>query len=296
MKNRWVIIALVVGGALVLCCGGTLMLGLVAGEEGGGDFAGARSLPSGCSDSVDGWHQAIGEGGLVLTREGATLELPWTFPVTDDMRANGDVDTAILRAVLGGRYDLAEQINRGPYGDKYRSGTATDRSSGRAVSFAFNSGTESGFASPVIVYADAQTIQNQFGSSDTLSPLWDLNRFSLGCTELEGTWKSGFSTAAERYSIGTGQFQGVEAVAAWRELKLESGSYARESNALVNRVFMKENDSGNWSHDDWSLTLEAEGGKVTGYNASLIAVQNGFLLRLQHKEFFRDVEDFRKVE
>ena len=292
--NRWVIIAAVVGGTLVLCCGGTLVLGLVADDGGGGDFAGARSVPSGCSDAIDGWHQSIAEGGLVLTREGVTAELPWPFPITDALRS-GDSELNILNAVIGARYEPG-QLQRGQYGELWLSGPVTERAGGKTVYVAFTSGAQSGIANPVVVFApDAATI-GRYSSFSALSAIYDLNRFSLSCAELEGHWKSGFSTAAERYAIGTGQYLGAEAVAAWRDLQLGSGSYERESSAYVNRMFSKRKDSGSWSHDEWSLRLEPEGDEAIAYNAALIAVQNGFLLRLQNQKFTSDIEEFRKVE
>lgn len=289
--NRWLIAALAVGGLCVTCSGGVLVLGLLAADDGP---AGARPTASGCSDTIDGWHQTIGQGGLVLTREGVTAELPWPFPFTDALR-QGDSEENIWRAVLGDRYEPG-QLVRGQYGELRLAGPATEHATGRTVFIAFTTGAMSGFAHPVAVIGPDESTLAAFPTSGALNALQDLNRFSLGCAEVEGRWKSGFHTAAERYAAGSGRYLGVEAVAAWRELTLESGSYRRESSALLNGVFSKRVDSGSWSHDAWTLTLEPEGDEVNAFDAAFVAVQNGFLLRLANRRYTADIEEFQRVE
>jgi hypothetical protein len=289
--NRWLIAALVLGASCFVCSGVALVLGLLSADGSDGP-TGATS--AGCSDTVDGWHQAIGPRGLVLTRDGVTAEQAWSFEFTDALR-QGDSEMNVWRAVLGDRYEPG-QLVQGQFGELHLAGPATERSTGRTVFIAFTSGATGGYAHPVaVIGADASTLA-AYPTSAALNALTSLNRFSLPCARLEGRWKSGFNTVAERYAAATGRFTGIEAVAAWRDLTLERGSFRRESSALLNGVFSRQVDSGAWSHDEWSLVLEPEGAEAITYDAAFIAVQHGFLLRLVNRKFSSDVEEFQQVE
>jgi hypothetical protein len=299
--NRWLLVALAIGGALVLCCGGVMVLGLVAGDDdasggSGGSSGGARSVPSGCSDTYDGWHQTITERGLVLTQGELRVELAWPLEFTQALR-DGDPDTNVWRAVLGDRFEPG-QLTSGQYGERRLAGPATERATGKSVYIVFAPGALNGIASPVAVIGnDAAALNARFPTSGELMALQNLNRFSLSCADVAGKWKSGFSSAAERYSASTGRYLGVETAAAWREMNLEEGgSFHRVSSALLNGVFHKSEDSGSWSNDDWSLVLDRDGDEKLEFNAALVAVQKGFLLRLQNRKFTSDVEEFARVE
>jgi len=291
--KRWLVVALVVGGTCFMCSAATLVL-VLAGDDEPAPGGATRATAAGCSDTLDGWHQAIGEGGLVLSRGGVTAELPWPFEFTDVLR-QGDSEANVWRAVLGNRFEPGP-FTRGGDGELWLGGPATERSSGRTVFIAFTSGAQSGLAHPVAVIGPDEQTLRAFPGSGALNALNELNRFSLSCAELEGRWKSGFHTAAERYAAGSGRFLGVEAVAAWRDMTLESGSYRRESSALLNGVFSKRVDSGSWRHDDWSLVLEPDGAEEIAFDAAFVAVRNGFLLRLANKKFPADIEEFQRVE
>ncbi|MFT3707120.1 MAG: hypothetical protein QM817_05565 [Archangium sp.] len=298
--NKWVMVALAVGGVCVLCCGSLMVLGLVADDtrssSGGSASGGARSVPSGCSDTFDGWHQEITDRGLVLTKDGLQAELPWPLEFTAELR-NGDPDANVWRAVLGDRYEPG-QLTSGQYGERRLAGPATERATGRSVYVVFAPGAVNGIASPVAVIGnDAAALNAQFPTSGELMALQNLNRFSLGCAAVAGRWKSGFNSVSERYSATTGQFIGVQTAAAWRDMSLEEGgSFQRESSALLNGVFHKSSDSGSWSNGDWSFVLDRDGAEKIEFNAAFVAVQNGFLLRLQNRKFTSDVEEFARVE
>jgi hypothetical protein len=291
--NRWLIVALVVGGSCVVCSGATLVLALVAADE--GSAAGAVGSAD-CPNVFQGWQQTIGPAGLTLAADGFVVEQPWPFPLTDALRA-GDSELNVLQAVAGDRYQ-PQQLSRAGYAERRLAGPAVERASGRTVFIAFSSGAQSGIANPVLAIApDEASLQARFPTEGALLATQNLNRFSLGCASMPGQWKSGFSTAAERYAAGTGRFLGVEAVAAWRDLSLGGdGTFRRESSSLLNGVFQKTVDSGSWKNDGWSLVLETDSGKTLTYDATLIAVQNGFLLRLANRQFSGDVEEFQRVE
>ncbi|MBL8919391.1 MAG: hypothetical protein JNJ54_11055 [Myxococcaceae bacterium] len=289
--NKWLLVALAVGGSCVACTGGALVLAVLAADDEGGSPPGTAA----CPDSVQGWQQTVTPAGLVLTRDQLVVELPWAFPFTDALR-QGDSEENVWRAVLGERYE-PRGFTRAGFGELRLAGPAVERSSGRVVFISFTSGAMSGIANPVAVIGDEAIVQANFPTAGSLLALQQLNRFALGCADVAGRWKSGFSTAAERYAAGTGRFVGVEAVAAWRDLTLEpSGSYRRESSALLNGVFSKRVDSGGWSRDDWSLTLEPEGATPIAFDAALVRVQSGFLLRLTNRQFSADTEEFQRVE
>lgn len=291
--KTWVIIALVVAGLCVTCSGGVVLLGLVAAGDdtpGGGSSAASAG---GCSSTVDGWQVTTAPYGVVMTRGHLTAELPWPFPYTDELR-QGESDGAVWRAALGSRYEPGP-FQRGGWGSSRLSGPATEKNTGRSVFIVFISGAESGIASPVALIGPDDSIAAAYPNDSALGALADLNRFPLSCTDVEGHWKSGFSSVAERYAVGTGRYMGIEAVAAWRDMTLDSGSYRRESSALLNGTFQKRVDSGSWSHDDWSLVLEPEGAEAKHFDAWYIAVQSGFLLKLRDQQFTSDTEEFQRV-
>lgn len=292
--KRWLVISLVALASLcLLCTGGALLLGL-ADDDG----AAAGPGTSACPSSYQGWRQDVGERGLVFTQEGTGLvvEQAWPFELTDALR-QGDSEENVWRAVLGERYE-PQRFTRAGYGERRLAGPATERASGRTVFIAFTSGAQGGIANPVAaIAADEATLQASFPTEGSLVATQQLNRFSLGCAPVAGRWKSGFSTAAERYAVGTGRFLGVEAVAAWRDMTLTpGGSYERESNALANGVYSKQHDSGSWSNDAWSLVLSPESGEATTYDAALVRVRSGFLLKLTNRKFSGDSEEFQRVE
>lgn len=287
----WLLVLVAVGGLCMMCSGGVLVLGLLADDESSG---GARTLGVGCPDTVDGWQRSITPRALVLTKGDVTAELSWTFEYTDALR-QGESEGSLWRAVLGDRYEPGPLERTGPGGTRL-AGPATERASGRTVYVAFTSGALNGFASAVAVIGPDASILAAFPDAASLNALSGLNRFPLSCGEVEGQWTSGFNTVAERYAAGTGRFVGVEAVAAWRDLTLESGAYRRESSALLNGVFNKRVDSGSWTHDDWSLVLEPDGLEAIAFDASLIAVSGGFVLRLANRKFPADIEEFGRVE
>ena len=294
--KKALIAAAVMCGLCAMCSGGLVVLGLAADDpaEPGGGGGAARSTPAGCSDTFEGWHQDLTQGGIVLTKGGVTAELPWAFTFTDAMR-QGRSEINVFNLVAGSRYRDAK-LQGGSYGDQRLAGSAIETATGRTVYVAFTTGASSGVANPVFVVGPDDSVLRAYPTSSELDAVRALNRFSLGCAELEGRWKSGSSTAAERYAAGTGQYLGVTAIAGASDLQLGSGSYERESRVYLHGVFTKKNDSGDWSHDDWSVTLEPSGADAVRYNASFIAVQNGFLLRLQNQKFAGEVEDFTRVE
>lgn len=293
--KTWMIVVLVLAGLCVTCSGGVVLLGLVAADD---DTPGARpsgASASGCSSVVDGWQVANTAFGVVATQGNLTVELPWAFPYTDELR-QGESEGAVWRAALGSRYEPGP-FQRGSWGSSRLSGPATEKSTGRGVFILFISGAASGIASPVALIGPDDSIVAVYPDDSKLGALENLNRFPLSCADVAGRWKSGFSSVAERYAAGTGRYLGVEAVAAWRDMTLESdGSYRRESSAMLNGAFQKRVDSGSWSHDDWSLVLEPEGAEVKRFNAWYIAVQNGFLLKLNDQQFTADNEEFQRVE
>ncbi len=295
--RRWLLVALVLGGGCFFCSGAGLLWALAAADDSspaGGSSGGPRATAGACAGTIDGWQQALTEGGVVLTRGELRAELPWGFPFTDALR-QGDSELNVWRAVLGSRYEPGQLVRAG-YGELYLGGPATERSSGRKVYVAFTTGAANGIANPVVVIGPDESTLRTFASSGALNALQSLNRFPLSCADVAGHWKSGFNTVAERYAAGTGRFVAVEAVAGWRDMQLESGTYRRESSALLHGVFEKRVDSGDWSHDAWGLVLEPEGADAIAYDASFVAVQNGFLLRLTNRKFTGDTEEFTRVE
>ncbi|MEW5741815.1 MAG: hypothetical protein AB1938_23040 [Myxococcota bacterium] len=42
--------------------------------------------------------------------------------------------------------------------------------------------------------------------------------------------------------------------------------------------------------------LEPDGAEAIAFDAALVAVQNGFLLRLKNRKFASDIEEFQRVE
>lgn len=289
--NRWLIVALVLGSSCLVCSGAALVLALVAADEGG---AGGSVGSADCPNVFQGWQQTIGARGLTFSSGDLVVEHPWPLEFTDALRS-GDGELNVLLAVAGDRYE-PQQLARGSYGERRLVGPALERATGRTVFISFTSGAMSGIANPVLAIApDEASLLARFPNEGALLATQDLNRFSLGCATVSGRWKSGFSTAAERYAAGSGRFVGVEAVAAWRDLALDGdGSFRRESSALLNGVFHKSVDTGSWKNDGWSLVLETESGKTLTYDASLIAVQNGFLLRLADRQFTADIEEFQR--
>ncbi len=289
--NRWLIAALVLGASCFVCSGAALVLGLLSVDDADSPTG---STSAGCSNTVDGWHQMVGARGLVLTRDGVTAELAWSFEFTDALR-QGDSELNVWRAVLGDRYEPG-QLVQGQFGELHLGGPATERSTGRTVFIAFTSGANSGYAHPVAVIGPDESTLAAYPTSAALNALTSLNRFPLSCATLRGRWKSGFHTVAERYAASTGRFTGLETVAAWSDLTLESGSFRRESNALLNGVFTRQVDSGSWSHDEWSLVLEPDGAEAITSDAAFIAVRHGFLLRLVNRKFSGDADEFQHVE
>jgi hypothetical protein len=295
--KKWLLVALGVGGLCFMCTGGVLVFGLLGEDVGGGaaESGGeARATAAGCPNAIDGWKQTIGPSGLVLTRGNLTVELAWPFEITDALR-QGDSELNLWNAVLGARYQPGP-LQHGELGELLLAGPATERSTGRTVYIAFTSGANSGYANPVAVIGPDEATLRAFPGSQQLLALNGLNRFPLSCAEVQGRWKSGFHTAAERYAVGTGKFLGVEAVGAWRDMTLERGSFRRESKALLNGVFHERVETGRWSHDDWSLVLEPDGEEAIAFDAAFVAVPSGFLLRLANKKFAADVEEFQRVE
>lgn len=287
----WLLVVLAVGGLCLTGSCGLLFLGLIAADNGEASVATGTGSHD-CTSNVDGWDARIGERGVVLSKGDVIAELPWSFAYTDELRAD---DLNPWRAVLGDRYEPGP-MERGRYGDPRLAGPATERSTGRTVYVAFVPGALNGVASPVAIVSANPEVLRAYPDGSSIGALESLNRFPLSCAALEGTWKSGFATAVERYAASTGQYRGVESVAAWRELTLEGGSYRRVSSAMLNGSFFKRSDSGSWSADHWSLTLEPEGSEAIGFNATLVAVQRGYLLRLQNKQFPADVEEFARTE
>lgn len=290
----WVLVAVAVGGLCFMCSGGALLLALAGDDDGPSGGRASLGTASSCTGTIDGWQQSIAEGVVVLRKEQVTVELPWSFEFTDALR-QGDSELNVWQAVLGARYEPGT-LERGQYGEPRLAGPATERATGRTVFIVFTSGAMSGFTNPVVVIGPDEGTLRAFPTYGSLDALKDLNRFSLSCAGVEGRWKSGFHTAAERYAAGTGRYLGVEAVAAWREMTLENGSYRRESSALLNGVFNKRVDSGGWTHDDWSLVLEPEGDEAIAFDAAYVAVQSGFLLRLANRKYAADIEEFQRVE
>lgn len=292
--NKWLVVALVVGGSCVVCSGGTLLFALLSDDSGS---SGSSSLGSSeCPNTLDGWTQSITPGGLVFEKGGVTAELAWPFPITDAHRS-GDSEKNLWAAVLGSRYQAQAFTHVGSYGERRLAGPATELSSGRTVFIAFTSAAQSGIANPVAVIVPEEGMLNAFPSEGSLSALFGLNRFALGCASVSGHWKSGFSTAVERYAASTGNFVGVEAVAAWRDMQLEgNGSFHRESMALLHGVFNKRVDSGEWSSGGWSLGLRPEGEEPIDYDAYFVAVPKGFLLHLTNRKFSGDSEEFQRIE
>ncbi|MFO0600177.1 MAG: hypothetical protein U0228_33015 [Myxococcaceae bacterium] len=296
--KKWVLVALAVGGGLcVMCSGGVLLLGLFSDDSStpGGPTSSTPRVASGdCSSTFQGWHQEIEPGGLVLTKGELVAELPWPFEYTNALR-EGNPSENVWRALLGDRYEPGA-FEHGSYGEEWLGGPATEKASGKQVYISFTTGAQNGVINAVALIGDEATVRGQFHGVSPLLALQDLNRFSLGCTELGGTWKSGFATAAARYSASTGNFVGVEGVAGSLTLKLDGSNFTRESTGYVNKVYSKLVTSGSWSNDAWSVTLEPEGRDTVVYDAALLAVKNGFMLRLQDRKFSGDIDVLAKVE
>lgn len=293
--NKWLVVALAVGGACVACSGGTLLLALLAGDDAASGGPSALGT-SECPNSVDGWTQTITRDGLVLAKGGVTAELAWPFQITDAHRT-GELEPNLWAAVLGDRYRAQAFTERGSFGEHRLAGPATELSSGRTVYVAFTTGSKSGTAYPVAVIVPDEAMLRSFPTDESLSALGALNHFSLGCASVAGRWKSGFSGAAERYAAGSGNFMGVEGIAASTDMQLDgSGSFQRESSALVHGVYEKRVVSGSWTNDGWSLGLRPEGAEPIDYDAFFVAVPNGFLLHLTNRRFAGDSEEFQRVE
>lgn len=298
--NKWVLVALAVtGGLCVMCSGGVVLLGLVSDDAttstGGSRGSSTPSVASGdCSDTYEGWHQTIEAGGLVLTKGELVAEMPWPFPFTDALR-NGYPEENVWRALLGDRYEPGP-FEKGSYGELWLGCTATEKATGKQVYISFTTGALNGIINPVALIGDEATVRGQFHGANPLLNLQELNRFSLGCAGLDGTWKSGFSSAMARYSASTGNFVGIDSAAGSVTLTLDGSSFTRESTAYVNKVYSKQVTSGSWSSDSWSMRLEPEGKEPVNYDAAMVAVKGGFMLRLRDRKFTSDVDVFSRVE
>jgi hypothetical protein len=290
--KKWVIGVVAVVGALGACCVGSMVLALLTAD----DSTPAASRPAGsgggCASTVDSWALQVEPFGVSGVRGPLRVLLPWAMPFTNELRA-GDPEQNMFTATLGDVLTLNEAANSGGY-NPLLSGWATERATGERVFFFFVTASMDGIASPVAVIGPEADVRARFPSEAEVRSLRGLNQFPLSCADVEGHWKSGFSSVAERYAASTGQYLGTSTSAAWSDLKLESGSFEREQNAYVNGAYSKQNDSGAWSHDAWSLVLEPEGGESIRYKAAFVAVKSGFLLWLVNEKYSGDSTEFQR--
>lgn len=289
----WLIGVLAVLGLSVMCCLGVVVLGLVSDDATPASAGVTGTSPaSGCASTVDQWHLRVEPWGVFGEREAVRVALPWAVKL-DDVLRSGDIELNVFNATLGAAYTVTEAHNDHNY-NAMLSGVVTERATGKTLGFRYVNAPMDGIVSPVAVIGPEEDLRAHFPNESQVRSLRGLNQFPLDCAEIEGHWRSGFNSIAERYAVSTGQYLGTSTSAAWSDLKLDDGSFTREQNAYVNRVYTKQNDSGSWSHDSWSLTLEPEGSEPTRYKASLIAVQRGFLLWLMNEKFTGDSTEFQR--
>ncbi|MCU0354409.1 MAG: hypothetical protein MUD08_11840 [Cytophagales bacterium] len=124
-----------------------------------------------------------------------------------------------------------------------------------------------------------------------LCPNWDAfvqfinyNQFAVAAADLVGQWGGGDATAFEYYNAA-GSYVGFGASAVNNEFTFRSsGKYENRNTVFLNGVQTETNYSGNFSTDQWTLTLTNRD-DAGEYACAFNAYKGGFILRLTNKQF-----------
>jgi hypothetical protein len=243
---------------------------------------------------VDGWQAEIFRDYVRLERNGIAVLIFWSVALNDPLRS-GHMGLNVWRATVAKSFRVLREepqpdVPLSYYQPNAVKGELADSSGRRYVGY-MTTGLRNGVATPFLVLAaDEGAIQRAFPQYEAIWDMVAFNHFPVSPQELAGRWTSSFSSAAETYYVGSGNYAGLMVAAASVDYDFAAnGTYTMKSQAVSGKVgnlaVSKDNQTGTWQVNGYTLVLRDASGKTEEYKCGLIALGGGKALRIQHKVY-----------
>lgn len=244
--------------------------------------------------TIDGWQGEIFRDYVRFDRGGIAVLIFWNISMDDELR-RGHTGTNIWRRTAARSFRVLSEspVEEEQFAYFQRNavlGQVAD-SNGQRYAAYMTSAMRNGVATPFLVLAaDEGAIRRTFKDAEAIWNMVAYNHFPVSPAELAGRWTSSFSSAAESYYVGSGNYAGLMVAAASVDYQfLPNGTYTEDSQAVGGTVgnlrVSKERRTGTWQVNGNTLILRDSQGKVDEYKCGLVAIGGGKALRIQHKQY-----------
>ena len=260
--------------------------------------ASSNPLPGGEGNvtraNIAGWQGEIFKDYVRFDKDGIAVLIFWNVAMDNELRS-GHTGMNIWRRLVPRHFRV---LSEAPVEEEQFSyfqrnavlGQVAD-SSGRRYAAYMTNGMRNGIATPFLVLAaDEGKIRRTFKDAEAIWDMVAYNHFPVSPAELVGRWTSSFSSAAESYYVGSGNYAGLTVAAASVDYQfLPNGTYTEDSQAVGGMVgnlrVSKQRRTGTWQVNVNTLILRESTGKVDEYQCGLVAIGGGKALRIQHKQY-----------
>ena len=256
------------------------------------------ALPSGpaniTSGNIDGWQAEIQTEGVRFSR-GNIVAFQFYNVALDDRLRSGTIGLNFWDLLVPRLYRV---LSRTPLAEEqfayFRkdavNGQVADSAGRRYAAFMSTEVTNGTGTSFLALAPDEAAIRAAFPNVEALRAMRRFNYFPVNPAELLGRWTSSFNSAAETYSVATGNFTGIAVAAANVDFQfLPNGTYIEDLQAVSGKIgnlnVSKERRQGTFEVNTNTLTLRRSNGDVEVFNCGLVALRGAKTLQLVNRKF-----------
>jgi hypothetical protein len=264
-------------------------------------MAGTHGISKSTTNFNDGWVATLARDKVVVTKGAVRVYLYFPLAHTDASRQAGrdyywdQVLPRYFRLTRKQYRDHGEVMSS--FQAPYIEGAGVELETGQTFFLALYVTSANGNMIPVLAMApDEVSMRRTFPKAEDqfesdLARMWNYNRFAVTTGDLIGKWKGGDFAAANYYSVYTGGYAGMGAVAMSDRFEfLADGKYNSQhqgaSGMVGSMATYSQKYEGRATVNDWSIALTNRfEGKSTTFNAWFEAVPGGRVLHLQDAQY-----------
>lgn len=257
--------------------------------------AGKNGISISTTNFDDGWVAQPFADYVRVTKNQTTVLIHYGIEITDDMRANNNVEAVLFDRLILPRYNVSnirKFDNGGPcyFCVYFFEADAIDKTTGKACHIGFRFIPVNGIAKCIeIISPNAATFQHVFPKQEAVEAMLNYNKFAVTQADLKGSWEESSGSYVNMYNSMTGAYAGMNTSSSANKFIFKGdGSYESTHKGAFGMVgsmqFYDQKYNGKCTVTNWDITLTNQfEGKTEVYWAQFEAVRGGRVLHLTRK-------------